>query len=558
MSSSVYADSGVPGKEEVIFLPLGGAGEIGMNLNLYGHAGKWLMVDMGITFDDGENPGIDVLMPDPAFIDERREDIVGLILTHAHEDHLGAVQYLWDDFDCPIYATPFTAAVLRRKLGENDFGRLPEIVEIPLSGTFSVGPFDVELITLTHSIPEPNALILRCSAGSIMHTGDWKLDPDPLIGPTPDEKALMRAGDEGVLAMICDSTNALNKGWSGSEGVVRDKLTEVIATQTGRVAVACFASNVARVESAAKAGAACGRQIALVGRSLHRMVEAARMTGYLKDLPPLLSDQDAARLPRHKVLYICTGSQGEPRAALTRIAKDDHQYVSLDEGDTVLFSSREIPGNEVSIGKLQNQLTQIGCNVITANDHEIHASGHPNQDELSQMYQWIRPKIAVPVHGEYRHLKAHAELARTCQVPYTLAPLNGDVLSLSQDGVAVVDEVYAGRLALDGDRLVPMDSPGLKERKRIAYNGCAVVSVAVDGKGSLRGMPEVTVFGLFGEDDLDTRELEDVVEQAVETSVRRAKGSVSGMKEQIRIAVRRALQDMTGKRPPVSVHLVTV
>ncbi len=550
-----YARTGVPGSDEILFLPLGGTGEIGMNLNLYGHAGKWLMVDLGITFDNGATPGVDVITPDPAFIEERSEDLVGLILTHAHEDHLGAVPYLWDGYDCPIYATPFTAAVLRKKLAENGFGTRAEIIEIPTSGTFTVGPFSVELITLTHSIPEPNALILRCEAGSVMHTGDWKLDPDPVLGPTPDEEALIRAGEEGILAMVCDSTNAMVPGRSGSEGDVRDALADVIAAQKGRVAVGCFASNIARVESVARAGIACGRHPALIGRSLWRMTDAARETGYLTDLPPFLTEEDAKRLPPNKVLLICTGSQGEPRAALSRIARDDHPHISLTDGDAVIFSSREIPGNEVSIGRLQNDLTALGCTVITARDFDIHTSGHPNKEELVQMYQWIRPTIAVPVHGETRHLRAHAQIAKDCQTPHTIVSRNGDVMRLTEDGVAVVDEVYAGRLALDGDRLVPMDSQGIRERRRVAWNGCAVVSLALDGRGRSVAAPQVSVFGLFDEDDQDL----DRVIEAAERACGRANGNDGrDMREAVRIAVRKELQALTGKRPPVTVHALEI
>lgn len=554
-----YEETGEPGSDEIIFVPLGGTGEIGMNLNLYGHAGKWMMVDLGITFDDGRTPGVDVIMPDPAFIEERRENLAGLVLTHAHEDHLGAVQYLWEGYDCPIYATPFTAAILRRKLQENGFASLPEIIEIPMSGHFQVGPFDIELVTLTHSIPEPNALIIRCAAGTVMHTGDWKLDPDPKVGPTTDEAALIRAGEEGVLAMVCDSTNAMNPGHSGSEGSVRDNLVELVGTLKGKVAIACFASNIARIESAVKAAEACGRRVALVGRSMHRMTEAARETGYLTDLPTFLPDDEVDRLPPDKVLLICTGSQGEPRAALSRIARDDHPTISLGEGDTVIFSSREIPGNEIGIARLQNQLTELGCTIITAREHDIHTSGHPNRGELTQMYQWIRPSIAVPVHGEIRHLTAHAELAQECQVPHTIVPFNGDVLRLSKtDGVTVVDEVYAGRLALDGDRLVPFDSHGIRERRQIAWNGCAVVSVTLDRRGELAAQPAVTVFGLFDPVDSDKDGLVAAVERAVGKAGAKARTDNKQIEEAVRVSVRRELQTITGKRPPVSVHVARI
>ncbi|HER20280.1 MAG TPA: ribonuclease J, partial [Chromatiales bacterium] len=374
------------GPKDLVFVPLGGAGEIGMNLNLYGHAGKWLMVDLGITFGDDSTPGIEIIMPDPAFIAERRDDLAGLVLTHAHEDHLGAVHWLWPQLRCPIYATPFTAAVLRRKLAEAGLEREATITEVPMSGRFEVGPFALELVTLTHSIPEPNAVVIRTGAGTVLHTGDWKLDPDPLVGPTADEKALMRAGEEGVLAMVCDSTNVLVPGTSGSEAEVRENLVELVGRMENRVAVAAFASNVARVETICRAAEAHGRRIALVGRSLKRIVEAAQETGYLTDLPPFLPEADVGYLPRDEVLLICTGSQGEPRSALSRIADDDHPDVVLEAGDTVIFSSREIPGNERSIGRLQNKLASLGIDIVTARDEFVHVSGHPARDELVQMY----------------------------------------------------------------------------------------------------------------------------------------------------------------------------
>jgi ribonuclease J len=415
------------GPGDLWFLPLGGTGEIGMNLNLYGHDGAWLMVDLGITFADERLSGVDLIMPDPAFIEDQRDRLAGLVLTHAHEDHIGAVPYLWPRLRCPIYATPFTAGVLRRKLRENGFAEDAEITEVPLSGRFAVGPFDLELITLTHSIPEPNAVVIRTSAGTVLHTGDWKLDPEPLVGDDYDEAALRRLAEEGVLAMVCDSTNALVEGESGSEGALRDSLTELVGGFEARVVVACFATNVARLETAMRVAETHGRRVALVGRSLHRIYQAARDCGYLADLPPLLSDRDVAYLPRDEVLLLCTGSQGEPRSALVRIVRDDHPEVGLEPGDAVVFSSRVIPGNEKAISALQNELVRKGIEVVTDREHFTHVSGHPARDELAQMYQWVRPQVAIPVHGEARHLSAHAELARDCQVPQALVAENGDL-----------------------------------------------------------------------------------------------------------------------------------
>ena len=558
MTAPGFRDTDTPGPDEFLFLPLGGTGEIGMNLNLYGHDEKWLMVDCGITFGDERTPGIDVIMPDPAFIEERIEDLCGLVLTHAHEDHLGAVQYLWPKLKCPIYATPFTAAVLRRKLTEVDFGRKVEIIEVPMSGTFDVGPFNIELITLTHSIPEPNALAIRTSAGVVLHTGDWKLDPDPQVGLTTDEARLIAIGEEGVMAMVCDSTNSLNSGRSGSEGDVRKNLVDVVRDCQGGVAIACFASNVARLESAAKAAIACGRQPALAGRSLWRMNECARECGYLQDLPPFLNDEAASRLPAEKVLWICTGSQGEPRAALARIARGDHQNIKLGQGDTVIFSSREIPGNEVSIGELQNSLTELGCTIITANDAEIHASGHPNRDELADMYSWIRPQVAVPVHGEHRHLLAHARLAQSCQVPHGIVAQNGMLMSLTNNGAEVIDQVYSGRLAVDGDRLIPMDHGSIRQRKRLAQNGAAVVSIALDKSGRLADEAQLTLAGLLDSDGPEWDDLLDLAEETVENLSKAQLKDDGQVVEAVRIALRRKLQAMTRRRPQVDVHLLRV
>ncbi|MDH5559211.1 MAG: ribonuclease J [Alphaproteobacteria bacterium] len=548
------------GSKDLVFLPLGGAGEIGMNLNLYGHDGKWLMVDLGITFGDDSTPGVEVIMPDPSFIVERKKDLAGLVLTHAHEDHLGAVHWLWPQLECPIYATPFTAAVLRRKLAEAGLERAAKITEVPMSGTFDVGPFGIELITLTHSIPEPNAVVIRTGAGTVLHTGDWKLDPDPVVGPSTDEAALMRVGDEGVLAMVCDSTNVLVPGTSGSEADVRDNLVDLIGTMKNRVAVASFASNVARLDSVCRAAKANGRRVALVGRSMDRIVESAQETGYLKDLPPFVPVSEIGYLPRNEVLLLCTGSQGEPRSALARIADDDHPEVTLDPGDTVIFSSREIPGNERSIGRLLNRLASLGIDVVTARDKHVHVSGHPAKDELIQMYQWVRPKIAVPVHGEARHLIAHAELARECQVPEPVGARNGYAVRLAPGRATVVDEVPHGRIAVDGNRLIPMESAALRDRRRAAWNGSAVVTVVVDSDGRVKGTPMVAVNGVFDQDVEPeiAHEVEDAVLAAVEDLPKARARDDSQVREAARVSVRRSIRALCGKKPMIDVHLVRV
>ena len=546
--------------DELLFVPLGGAGEIGMNLNLYGYGPKdqetWVMVDLGVTFSDGSLPGVNVILPDPTFIEERREQLAGLVLTHAHEDHIGAVQYLWPKLRCPIYATSFTLSVLRRKLAETDFTDQIEIIEVPLSGTFEIGPFMMKLITLTHSIPEPNAIAITTPVGTVMHTGDWKFDPDPVIGPAAEEDTLRRFGDEGVLAIVCASPNVFSPGESGSEAEIHDNLSKLVAECKGRVAVACFATNVARLETIARVAAENGRDVVLAGRSLWRINDAARENGYLSEIPAFLMEEDAGYLPHDKVLIICTGSQGEPRAALSRIAADDHPRVTMGSGDVVIFSSRIIPGNEPAISKLQDKLVRRGIKVITAKDHMIHVSGHPARDELTRMYQHVRPRISVPVHGELRHLVEHAELARQCQVPEAFVIENGTALRLGPATPGIIDHVPAGRLVADGSRIVPADGETIKSRIRTMWNGFSVVTVALNGEG-LKGEPQISTTGLF--EDENNESLDDV-----RLAVRKALAKLSSTElkddklvhETARITARRALHLAVGKRPVIRVHLV--
>jgi len=551
--------AGASGRPALHFLPLGGSGEIGMNLNLYEYDGQWLMVDCGVTFGDEGIPGADVLMPDPQFIVERRDRLLGLVLTHAHEDHLGAVQYLWPQLQCPIWATPFTAAFLRRKLEETDFVKSIEINTVPMGARFSIGPFDLEMVTLTHSIPEPNGLAIRTPAGSVFHTGDWKIDPEPLVGDVTDDAKLRAWGDSGVLAMIGDSTNAMRPGESGSEAMVRDALTEIIGRCKCRVAVACFASNVARLETIAVAAAHHGRHTALVGRSLWRIHDAAKETGYLKDLPEFVDERDAGFLPRDKVVMICTGSQGESRAALSRIAADEHPHVVLERDDTVIFSSRVIPGNERNILRLQNGLARLGVNLITDDTHpHIHVSGHPARDELARMYQWVRPRIAIPVHGEHRHMEAHAELARACQVPHALVPENGTMIRLAEDGPEIVDRVFAGRLAADGDRLLPVGGAILRSRTRLMWNGAVVATVVLDRKGRLVTTPKLSAPGLLDpETDLEfAAEIVAAIEDGVGQAGRDADDE--RVEDAVRRAVREVIRGHREGRPVVDVHLVRV
>ncbi|HJS30820.1 MAG TPA: ribonuclease J [Alphaproteobacteria bacterium] len=552
------------GAGDLVFLPLGGSGEIGMNLNLYGHAGKWLMVDLGVTFGDPRAPGVEIVMPDPAFIVERRDDLVGLVLTHAHEDHLGAVPYLWPRLQCPVYATAFAAAILRRKLSDVGLAAKVPITEVAPGAKFGIGPFEIEMIYITHSIPEPTALAIRTSAGTVLHTGDWKLDDRPLVGPVTDDAALRRAGDGGVLALVGDSTNALREGHSGSEAEVRAALIELIGRCRQRAIVACFSSNIARLETVAVAAMKHDRHVGLVGRSLWRMYEVARESGLLQDLPPFLDESDASFIPRDKIALVCTGSQGEPRSALARIAADDHPHIALEKGDTVIFSSRVIPGNELAIARLQNGLVRQGVELISEDNlpaglpGPIHVSGHPRREELAQMYQWIRPRIAVPVHGEARHMQAHAELARSCQVPHAIVPENGMAIRLSEAGPQIVGHAPAGRLALDGEALLPIDGPIFRSRSASQWNGVVVATVVVDRKGRLVGDPRIAAPGLV--DPESDREFLDELAAAISETLAKLgpKADDETIEQAARKAIRRAARDLRGKRPATEVHLVRV
>lgn len=548
-----------PGRDAVSFIPLGGTGEIGMNMALYGYDGQWIMVDCGIGFADERTPGIDVLFPDPTFIVERKGSLAGLVLTHAHEDHLGAVQYCWEALGAPIYATPFTASVLRHKLRENGVNGI-EINIIPLSGRCDVGPFDIEFVNLTHSIPEPSALVLRSPIGTIVHSGDWKLDNDPVVGLPPDIARLRQVGEEGVLALVSDSTNIFEPGHSGSEAAVRDSLTKLFGTYGERIAIACFATNVARLHSIAVAAEANDRTVALVGRSLWRINMAARETGYLTDLPDFASPSDVGLIPRDKLVMICTGSQGEPRSALSRIAYGDHPEVSLDAGDTVIFSSREIPGNEKDIGAVQNALAQRGVEVVTADDAFVHVSGHPNRGDVEQLYQWLRPRISIPVHGEERHLRTHARLTREWQVPHSVVPEDGALIHIRPDGAEIVDHVQFGRIAVDGTRLVPMDGNQLRTRRRIMHQGVVLVTLALDFRGKMVADPQIAAPGLLDEeeDEDEMNELVGLVEESVRSLPARMREDDEDVEEAVRVAVRRWTRRLMDKKPVVRLHIVRV
>jgi ribonuclease J len=540
------------------FVPLGGSGEIGMNLNLYAYRDQWLMLDCGVTFGDEEQAGVDVIMPDPAFIVERKDKLLGIVATHAHEDHIGAIPYLWPQLQCPVWATPFTASLLRAKLEEVGLaGRVP-ITIVPMSGRFSIGPFDLELVTLTHSIPEPNAVAIRTPVGTVLHTGDWKLDPDPLIGDVTDEEALIRIGDEGVLAMVGDSTNALVEGSSRSEAELREALTELIGRYSGRVAVACFASNVARLSTIAHAAQAHGRDVALIGRSLWRIDKAARENGYLTDLPRFLTEEEAGYVPADRIVLICTGSQGEPRAALARIARDDHPHIVLEEGDVVIFSSRVIPGNDKAIFRLQNGLVRLGVEIVTTDDHFVHVSGHPCRAELVRMYQMVRPHVAIPVHGEARHLQAHAELAMECQVGDALIIENGDVVRLDAQGASVEGQVTAGRVGIDGKRLLPLNGNVLQQRRRVGNQGGLVATVIVDRAGGLAAQPQIAMIGLVEKSDVDDMltKLRDAATAAVESLPKAMRRDDDAVKDAANRALRKVINERIGKRVLIEVQVV--
>ena len=552
--------------DQFVFLPLGGSNEIGMNLNAYGYGPegdrKWIVVDVGVTFAGEEGiQGVDLILPDPEFLETNKDDILAIVLTHAHEDHIGALGWLWPRFPVPVYATPFTAHLVRDKLRERGIEKRVPLHEVPLKARFQVGPFDIEYVTLTHSIAEPNGLAIHTPLGTVMHTGDWKIDTDPLIGETTDMVRLREIGDQGVLAMVCDSTNVFTEGESGSEGSVRDGLMEIIPSLTGKVAVACFASNVARILSVVEAATAAGRSVSLVGRSMIRITGAARAVGLLANATFVEPDM-AGHLPDDNILYLCTGSQGEPRAALARIADGSHPSVSLGKGDTLLFSSREIPGNERAILDLQNKLAARGVDIITGRDKHIHVSGHPCRDELKAMYGVVRPKIAIPTHGEQRHLMEHAKLALSLQVPEALAVKNGDMIRLAPGPAAIIDEVPAGRLLVDGDAVISADSEPIRERQRLAEHGYILVTLAIDERGRIKAGPDVRARGLSEKTGQPAEGRLEQVADAAEEAYKRLKPNQRGDEEEIEAFLMRSLRKSSerifGKRPMVEVVVMTI
>ena len=543
---------------ELAFVPLGGTGEIGMNLNVYIAGPSLLAVDCGIGFGGAERPEAEVMLPDPAWLEQRRAGLTGLVITHAHEDHLGAVAHLWPRLRCPVYATPFAAAVLRRKLAEAGLVNDVPVSVVAPGGTFASGPFSLRFVNVTHSIPEAQALAIRTPSGLVIHTGDCKLDPSPLLGPLTDQAAFAELGREGVLALICDSTNAIVEGHSGSERSVRDELATIIARTRGRIVVTCFASNVARVESIANAARKAGRSVVIAGRSLRNLEAAARDCGYLRGIPPFLPEEAADDIPDDNVLLLVTGSQGEPRSALARIAEDRHRNLALGEGDTVVFSSRVIPGNERAVGAVRDALVRRGVRLVTDEDAPVHVSGHPAREELRALYRLTRPRYAVPVHGEARHLAAHAALAREeGAIPILLD--DGDILRLAPGIPEVIDVAPVGRLVLDGTRLVPLDGAVMGARRRMLYGGIVIASLAVDAKGRLRGLPVVSAPGVFDPESGETTRLaEQLADELSELGP--MVGDEESLTEAARAALRRSLARGEGRaaarRPQVEVHLV--
>ena len=544
-------------RDGLVFLALGGLGEIGMNCYLYGlgreDRHRWLMVDLGITFPEGEfDPGVDVILPDLRFIEERARDLAGIVLTHAHEDHFGAVIELWPRLQAPIYATPFTAALLKAKLAE--FGgrlKLP-IHEVEMGRRFTVGPFDIELVTMAHSIPEPNGLLLRTPHGTVFHTGDWKLDPSPVLGPPADEAKIAAAGGEGVLALVCDSTNAFRDGRSPSESDVARSLARIVKGAKRCVAVTTFASNVGRIKAIAEAARGAGRHLVVAGRAMHRIIQVAIDTGYLPQGFRYFDQQEFSHLDADKVLALVTGSQGEPRAALARIAESEHPEISLGKEDTIIFSSRTIPGNEKAVGRIQNALARMGCDIVTDSDALVHVTGHPRREELKQMYAWVKPRIAIPMHGEVRHLKEHARLAREAGVAQVLTPINGEIVELAPGPAAIIDEAPVGRLFRDGRLIVPSDEGPVRQRRKLSFVGIVVVSVVLSRRGELLAEPEVALDGIPSE-TADGKSMADIVLDAVDGTIESIPASrrrdAEMVRDAIRRAVRAAINEQWGKKP---------
>jgi ribonuclease J len=543
----------IPG-EELLFVALGGSGEIGMNVNLYGCRGQWIMVDLGLTFADPTYPGIELILPDLEFIEDQQERLAGIVLTHGHEDHIGALPYLAEELKAPLFATPFTAGLIAGKLEEEGLTGQVKLNIVERGGSIELGPFRVSFVALSHSIPEGNGVLIETPFGNIFHTGDWKIDETPVIGEAPSPDTLRAIGDQGVLALVCDSTNVFQDQPSGSEESVHAGLLAKVSEAKGRVLVTTFASNAARLQTIGRVAVETGRRVCIAGRSLERILRVAQATGYLKDFPPPVDFDEAMRLSRSEVLVIATGGQGEPRAALGRIASGNHD-LKLGEGDTVIFSSRIIPGNEVAIGRIMNQLSDLGVRIVTERQAHVHVSGHPGRPELVEMYNWVRPKIVVPVHGEARHLAEHARLALSHGVKSAVVQENGHVIRLAPGEPKKVDEVRVGRLVLDGDVILPADGATVTERRRMGYGGLITVAVPVGDGGRLAGEPLIRPFGVPVEEDRD-----DFIADATDAARRAYSpgGDEEKVRESVRLAVRRCATLWTGKKPLVEVMMLQV
>ena len=543
----------IPG-EELLFVALGGSGEIGMNVNLYGCRGQWIMVDLGLTFADPSYPGIELILPDLEFIENQQERLAGIILTHGHEDHIGALPYLAEELKAPLFATPFTAGLIAGKLEEEGLTGHVKLNIVERGGSVELGPFRVSFVALSHSIPEGNGVLIETSFGNVFHTGDWKIDETPVIGEAPSPDTLRAIGDRGVLALVCDSTNVFQDKPSGSEESVHAGLLAKVAEAKGRVLVTTFASNAARLQTIGRVGRETGRKVCIAGRSLERILRVAQATGYLKDFPPPISFDEAMRLPRHEVLMIATGGQGEPRAALGRIASGNHD-LKLSAGDTVIFSSRIIPGNEIAIGRIMNQLSGLDVRIVTERQAHVHVSGHPGRPELVEMYEWVRPEIVIPVHGEARHLAEHARLALGHGVRHAVVQKNGDVIRLAPGEPKKIDEVRVGQLVLDGDVILPADGSTVNERRRMGYGGLITVALPVGDNGALAGVPLIRPFGVPVEEDR-----EDFIADATDAAKRAYSSGVDEdkVRESVRLAVRRCATLWTGKKPLVEVMLLQV
>jgi len=543
----------IPG-EELLFVALGGSGEIGMNVNLYGCRGQWIMVDLGLTFADSSYPGIELILPDLEFIEGQQERLAGIVLTHGHEDHIGALPYLAEELKSPLFATPFTAGLIAGKLEEEGLTGQVKLNIVERGGSIELGPFKVSFVALSHSIPEGNGVLIETPFGNIFHTGDWKIDETPVIGEAPSTEALTEIGDRGVLALVCDSTNVFQDKPSGSEESVHAGLLAKVAEAKGRVLVTTFASNAARLQTIGRVARETGREVCIAGRSLERILRVAQATGYLKDFPPPIGFDEAMRLPKSGVLIIATGGQGEPRAALGRIAGGTHD-LKLSEGDTVIFSSRIIPGNEVAIGRIMNQLSDLGIRIITERQAHVHVSGHPGRPELIEMYNWVRPQIVVPVHGEARHLAEHARVALGHGVSYAIVQNNGAVIRLAPGEPKKIEEVRVGQLVLDGDVILPADGSTVNERRRMGYGGLITVALPIGDNGELAGTPLIRPFGVPVEEDR-----EDFIADATDAAKRAYSpgGQEDAVRESVRLAVRRCATLWTGKKPLVEVMILQV